>query len=83
VARQKRRVNNVVVYRQQLGLTQGQVADLCRPKLSGKTVARLESGKSRLQKTTYHRVLNALNDERKRRGEPSLTIDELYPHGID
>jgi predicted transcriptional regulator len=75
--------NKVAHYRLALGLSQNQLADRCDPKLSAKTIARVETADKTFAATTYHRILNALNRVRKERDLPSLEMKVLFPNGIE
>lgn len=82
MASSKKLINRVEQYRTELGWSQSQLAVRCNPQLSAKTIARAENPSKRFAATTYHRILNALNAERKSRNLTLLEMKDVFPNGI-
>jgi len=70
--------NNVHRFREEAGCSKADLAKVAE--LSEKTVARVERRKQVFRRTTYYKILNALNQVRQRAGLDKVTFEELYPH---
>ena len=68
--------NKVHQHREALGLTKVELARMA--KLSDKTIARVERSEKGFRAVTYHRILNALNRERRTQGQVELKYDDLF-----
>lgn len=57
-----------------------EIVDLARlAGLSERTVSGIERGKGSPKDVTLHRILNALNDNPKRRRKEEYTFEEIFP----
>jgi len=69
--------NNVHEYRRELGLRKVELARLSG--LSDKTIQRIERQEKNFEETTYRKIFNALNKQRRKDELPELRYEEVFP----